>query len=50
MSAWVVFKSIELQKDVPNPGVDVSECLRDLEAYGIHSTDAHILIADDAIR
>lgn len=47
---WTAFKSVELQKDVPTPGVDVNDCLRDLEEHGVHVTDAHIRITDDAIR
>jgi hypothetical protein len=47
---WAAFKAIELQKDVPIPGVDVNDCLRDLETHGIHVTDAHVRITEDAIR
>lgn len=47
---WTAFKRIELQKDTPTPGVDVNDCLRDLEAYGVHITDAHVRITESAIR
>ena len=47
---WSVFKVVEVQKDVPIPGVDVNACIRDLEAYGVHVTDAHVRITEDAIR
>lgn len=47
---WTAFKAIELQKDVPTPGVDVNDCLEDLEKYGIHVTDAHVRITEDALR
>ncbi len=47
---WTAFKTVELQNDIPTPGVDVNDCLRDLEAYGVHITDAHVRITEDAIR
>lgn len=47
---WTIFNSIEMQKDVPTPGVDVNECLRDLEEHGVHITDAHVRITEEAIR
>jgi hypothetical protein len=47
---WDAFKLVELQKDVPTPGVDVNECLNDLEVHGIHVTDAHARITEEAIR
>jgi hypothetical protein len=30
--------------------VDVNDCLRDLEAYGVHVTDAHVRITENAIQ
>ena len=47
---WIPFKSIELCKDVRTPGVDANECLDDIAAYGVHVTDAHIRITEEAIR
>jgi len=47
---WATFKTIELQKDVPIPGVDVNDCLHDLEIHGVHITDAHVRITEEAIR
>ena len=47
---WTAFKTVELQKDVPTPGVDVNDCLSDLQAHGVHVTDAHVRITEDAIR
>jgi hypothetical protein len=35
---------------VPIRGVDVNDCLRDLETYGVHVTDAHVRITEDATR
>lgn len=46
---WTAFKTVELLHGVPTPGVDVNDCLRDLEAYGVHITDAHVRITEDAI-
>jgi len=47
---WTAFKTVELLDGVPTPGVDVDDCLRDLKAYGVHITDAHVRITEDAIR
>lgn len=47
---WTAFKSIELHRGERTPGVDADECLNDLEAYGIHITDAHIRITEEAMR
>lgn len=47
---WAAFKTVELQKDVPTPGVDVNDCLRDLEVHGVHITDAHVRITEQAVR
>lgn len=41
LGAWSGFKSLELNKGVKQPGVDVDECLDDIEKYGFHVTDAH---------
>jgi hypothetical protein len=48
-SPWTAFKSIELNRDVPTPGLHVNECLDDLERHGVHVTDAHLRITDSAI-
>ena len=47
---WTAFKSIELHRGERTPGVDVTDCLNDLETYGVHVTDAHVRITEDAIR
>jgi hypothetical protein len=47
---WTAFKTIELQKDQPVPSVDVNDCLNDLESFGVHVTDAHVRITEEAIR
>ncbi|MDB5430422.1 MAG: hypothetical protein JWP35_1538 [Caulobacter sp.] len=46
---WVTFKSLELTRGVAQPGVDVTECLDDIEAHGFHLTDAHMRITDRAL-
>ena len=47
---WTAFKTLEFQKDTPVPGVEVNECLQDLEAFGVHVTDAHLRITEEALR
>ncbi len=47
---WTAFKSIELHRGESIPGVNTDECLNDLEAHGIHITDAHIRITEEAMR
>jgi hypothetical protein len=47
---WTALKTVELEKDILTPGLDVNECLQDLENYDVHITDAHIHITEDAIR
>jgi hypothetical protein len=41
---WTHFKSIELTRDQPTPGVNTNECLDDIEKYTFHLTDAHARI------
>lgn len=47
---WSLFKSVEMRQGETMPGVDVDECLADLEAFGVHVTDAHVRITDQAVR
>ncbi len=47
---WIEFKTIELLRDVRTPGVDANECLDDIEAHGVHVTDAHVRITEEAMR
>ena len=47
---WAMFKTIELRRGETTPGIDVEECLNDLDAYGVHVTDAHVRITEEAIR
>jgi hypothetical protein len=46
---WTPFKSLELERGQQQPGVDVDECLDDLERYGLHVTDAHVRITEQVI-
>jgi hypothetical protein len=34
----------------PMPGVDVDDCLRDILKFGVHITDAHVRITEQAMR
>jgi hypothetical protein len=47
---WTAFKTLEMRPGEPLPGVDVDECLADIEAHGVHLTDAHVRITDEALR
>jgi hypothetical protein len=47
---WTAFKAVEMHKDQSVPGVEVNDCLHDLEAHGVHVTDAHARITENAIR
>ena len=43
---WTAFKSLEMSKGVSQAGVNVDECLDDIEKYGFHLTDAHVRITE----
>jgi hypothetical protein len=47
---WTAFKVIEMLKGEQTPGVDVDECLHDLEKFGMHITDGHVRITEEAVR
>lgn len=47
---WTAFKAVEMVRGQPLPGVDVDECLDDLEVFGFHVTDAHVRITEAAAR
>ncbi len=47
---WSAFKTIELRRGERTPGVDSDECLDDIEVYGVHITDAHVRITEEAMR
>ncbi len=46
---WTPFKIVDLAPGQSQPGVDVDECLEDIARYGIHVTDAHARITEEAI-
>ena len=46
---WDSFKTITLTRGELTPGVEVSECLDDIEKHGFHVTDAHVRITDRLI-
>jgi hypothetical protein len=46
---WSPFKSVELIRGKEQPGVNVEDCLDDIERHGIHVTDAHARITEQAI-
>jgi hypothetical protein len=46
---WTSFKSLEMRKGEAQAGVNVDECLDDIEKYGFHVTDAHVRITEQAI-
>ena len=44
---WTAFKALDLNRDgEPTPGMNTSECLDDIEKYGLHVTDAHVRITE----
>jgi hypothetical protein len=46
---WTAFKEVELQRGERTPGLHVEECLDDLEKFGVHVTDAHVRITEQAL-
>jgi hypothetical protein len=46
---WALFKPLELVRGQPQPGLHVDECLDDIARHGIHVTDAHTRITEQAI-
>ena len=43
---WTAFKTLDLTRGTPQPGVDVNDCLDDIEKHGFHLTDAHVRITE----
>ena len=41
---WTALKTLEMTRGEARPGVEVDECLDDIEAAGYHLTDAHVRI------
>jgi hypothetical protein len=46
---WAAFKTLELTRGTPQPGLHVDECLDDIATYGVHITDAHVRITEQAL-
>jgi hypothetical protein len=46
---WTLFKVIEVVRGQAQPGIEVDDCLDDITRYGIHITDAHVRITEQAI-
>jgi hypothetical protein len=44
LQPWAAFKSIEIARGTPTPGLHADECLDDIAAHGFHVTDAHVRI------
>ena len=47
---WFAFKSVNLVRGQTMPGVNVEQCLGDIEQHGLHVTDAHVRITEQAIN
>jgi hypothetical protein len=47
---WASFKSLDITRGEPTPGVNVDDCLHDIAMYGFHLTDAHVRITEQAIK
>jgi hypothetical protein len=46
---WAPFKTLEMVRGTPVPGVNVDECLDDIEVHGFHITDAHVRITQKTL-
>ena len=44
--AWNTFKVLDMIRGQAQPGVNVDECLDDIEKHGFHLTDAHVRITE----
>jgi hypothetical protein len=49
LGEWTPFKAVDMTRGQPMPGVEVDECLDDIEAHGFHMTDAHVRITDQYV-
>jgi hypothetical protein len=43
---WTAFTTLDLARGTSQAGVDVNECLDDIERFGFHLTDAHVRITE----
>ena len=46
--SWTAFKTLEMTRGEPQPGVNVDECLDDIDKHGFHLTEAHVRITQHA--
>lgn len=46
---WTPVKTVEMIRGQTMPGVVVEECLDDIETHGVHITDAHVRITEQAL-
>jgi hypothetical protein len=46
---WTAFKTIDVLRGEAQRGFNVDECLDDIERHGIHVTDAHVRITEQAL-
>ena len=46
---WSPFKTIEVVRGQAQPGLAVDDCLDDVARFGVHITDAHVRITEQAI-
>jgi hypothetical protein len=47
---WTAFKTIDLTAGTTKAGVNVTECLDDIEKHGFHLTAAHVRITERAVQ
>jgi hypothetical protein len=47
---WTAFKTIDLIRGTTQAGVNVTECLDDIEKHSFHLTDAHVRITERAVQ
>jgi hypothetical protein len=45
---WTAFKTLEMVRGQSQPGVNVDECLDDLDEFSFHITDGHLRITPAA--
>ncbi len=46
---WTAFKTVDIVQGGVQPGMNVEECLDDIEAHGLHLTDAHVRIEPGSV-
>jgi hypothetical protein len=47
---WTAFKTLDLTRGRTQAGIEVNDCLDDIEKYGFHLTDAHVRITEQAVQ